>query len=160
MSFFTFKHVPPSATSGHWILGLLCGGLCGHLVPLVSPVRTRPAGRKQLVRYNCSSGTLGAGFLLTLPPGTASSLLWVGQSLGTVPVGVHSCASRDPLLSAGQRVCDGETTGEPSPATCPRPPGEVAEAAGSLDQLAGSRLRSCWWVGQTACSRDGGQTKY
>ena len=26
----------------------------------------------------------------------------------------------------------------------PRPPWEVAEAAGSLDQLAGSRLRSCW----------------
>lgn len=82
MSFFTFKHVPPSATSGHWILGLLCGCLCGHPVPLVSPVRTRPAGRKHLVRYNCSSRTLGAGFLLTLPPGTASSLLWVGQSGG------------------------------------------------------------------------------
>lgn len=72
----------------------------------------------------------------------APSFGW--DSLGAVPMGVHSCASRDPLLSAGQRVCDGETTGEPSPATCPRPPGEVAEAAGSLDQLAGSRLRSCW----------------
>ena len=125
-------------------LGFLCGCLCGHLVPLVSPVRTRAAERKQLVWYNCLSRTLGAGFLLSLPPGTASSLLWVGRSLEAMPAGVHSCASRDPLLFASQRVCDEETTGELSPAAYPHPPWEVAEAAGSLDQLAGSRLRSCW----------------
>lgn len=50
----------------------------------------------------------------------APSFGW--DSLGAMPVGVHSCASRDPLLSAGQSVCNEETTGEPFLAACPPPP--------------------------------------
>lgn len=160
MSFFTFKHAPPSATSGHWILGLLCGCLRGHPVPLVSPVRTRPAGRKHLVRYNCSSRTLGAGFLLTLPPGTTSSLLWVGQSGGCAYGGSFMRIQGSPSFCRPVCMWWRDHGGAIPGNLPPPPPGEVAEAAGSLDQLAGSRLRSCWWVGQTACSRDGGQTKY
>lgn len=125
-------------------MGFLCGCLCGHLVPLVPPVRTKSAERKQLVQYNSLSRTLGAGFLLTLPSGTASSLLWVGQSLGAMPAGVHSYTSRDPLLSAGQSVCNEETTGEPFLAACPLPPMGGGRSIWQLGPAGWLQARSCW----------------